>query len=236
MKIYLSGRWGARYIRRVFIKEIDTYSRVLSERFLPTVNDEEISKLADRAADEEWRRLGSLPGSEDYDESAAAEAASDVGLEEYQYLQSIRQGVLNTFGAGLYHLFEQQLCNLYRGIVGKTDLQLDTYEAAKLFDTDFGIDSTAFPMWNEIDGVRLLANCVKHGEGKSCQELRKRDPELFRSATEKQMKLPAEPRQFVERPLGGEGIYLTLEEFERRVAIIKEFWLMFGKRLVEIDG
>ena len=95
-KVRLGSAWWQKYISRVFLREIDMYARVLMERFLPTISNEKITKMSHDAAQAQWDRIGASAGVEDYDESQAAEEAFDAGLDEYQYLHSIRQGVVNT--------------------------------------------------------------------------------------------------------------------------------------------
>ncbi len=233
-EIRLGAAWWQSYIGTVFLREIDMYGRVLIGRFLPTITDEEITKMSDDVEQAEWNRIGSLPGPEEYDESQAVEEAFGAGLEEYQYLHSIRQGIINVFGAGLYHLFEQQLCKLLRSLIYDRDLQLEKMkEVVKKFREVYGLDLEKFPKWREIHTLRLLANCTKHGEGRSCQELREIEPDLFKHPVYSEPEAP--PRAFTERPLGGEGLYLTVSGFERKLQAIREFWRWMAERLVELD-
>jgi len=44
---------------------------------------------------------------------------------------------------------------------------------------NLGIDLSSLPSWGIIDELRLVANSVKHAEGKSAMQLRELRPELF---------------------------------------------------------
>jgi hypothetical protein len=48
----------ARYVRDVNLKPIDLYARVLADRVLPALSDDEISKEADRIEEEAFNRPG----------------------------------------------------------------------------------------------------------------------------------------------------------------------------------
>jgi hypothetical protein len=129
--------------------------------------------------------------------------------------------VINGLAASLYHLFEQQLCEFYRLAAWDKKAVIDGPKAVTKLG-QMGVEVQRFPEWNAIDHLRLLANCVKHGEGRSCQELETVRPDLF-ERPEMRPKFKG-PRQFVERPLSGEGVYLTVKEFDEMADRLKRFW------------
>jgi hypothetical protein len=81
----------------------------------------------------------------------------------------------------------------------KKALSLSGWEAETKLRS-LGIDVAKFPEWKSVMELRLVANCVKHAEGRACEELDKLRPDLFDPPS-------IGPRingpgQFVERRLG----------------------------------
>lgn len=100
------------YIRREFIPLIDAFSDCLKKRVLPSF--ENLSREADQMANEAWDRLGGH-ATEDTDPADLADSAFEKGLEFYQTMTEMTQGIRNLFAVGLYHLFEQQFLFFHRG-------------------------------------------------------------------------------------------------------------------------
>ncbi|MFZ0888112.1 MAG: hypothetical protein WA005_06645 [Candidatus Binataceae bacterium] len=74
-----------------------------------------MSSKAKHAEDEKMARLVSaFRYRDDVDESELAEAAFQHGVAIYSSVGHIRQGIINLFTVGLFHLFEQQLLLFYR--------------------------------------------------------------------------------------------------------------------------
>jgi hypothetical protein len=76
---------------------------------------------------------------------------------------------------------------------------------------------------------------LKHGDGDSCRELREKRPGLFlkklwASEVEEDTQR-AFVHRFVEEPLGGEGLYLSEDEFTAKVEAIKAFWVAFAETI-----
>ena len=71
----------ARYVRDVNLKPIDLYARVLADRVLPALSDDEISKEADRIEEEAFNRLGAGVNPEHYDPGDFVDAARDEAIE-----------------------------------------------------------------------------------------------------------------------------------------------------------
>jgi hypothetical protein len=71
-----------RYVRDVNLKPIDLlYARVLADRVLPTLSDDEISEEADRIEEEAFNRLGPGVNPEYYDPGDFVDAARDEAIE-----------------------------------------------------------------------------------------------------------------------------------------------------------
>ncbi len=225
-----NGVFCADHVCRAFVPGVTFYARVAVEKALPAVSDEAIKNEADHIEQAAMERLGQAVSPEDYDPSDLYQAAFDEGLEFYMMMRDARQGLINTFATGLYHLFEQQLCELYRLLVWDRNAVLDGKEAKKRL-LDLGLDVTQFSGWAAIEELRLLANCIKHGEGTSCEQLAQSRPDLFERPTVGPRF--RSPRPFVERPLGGEGVYFSVEEFQEKAALLERFWLELAETISE---
>src|SRR6266540_3091309 len=164
------------YIRNFFVPAVEFYTRVVLDKVFPALDDEVISKEAHQV---ERKALEQTAAHEDDDDpSAFYDAAFNEGLEFYMSMRNTRQGLINALAVGLYHLFEQQLCEFCRLLAREPEAELDG-EKAKTKLKDLGIDVKKLSDWSSIDDLRLLANCVKHAEGKSRKKLYQRRPDLF---------------------------------------------------------
>jgi hypothetical protein len=132
------------------------------------------------------------------------------------------------FAAGLYHLFEQQLLRLCRfGIAGRPglrgELPRDAAAARKeLLKVNINLNKVA--PWQRIYcELRLVANAIKHGDGHSCEVLRRIRPGLFDDPELRTFPILRGERP-VYHPLLGQGIYVELGDFTSYARSIVEFW------------
>lgn len=223
-----SGHFWKNYIDRNFIPEITAYSQCLTQRLLPT-----FESLEDEAKEIEQNSLsGSCP--ENVDPASVAENAMEAAVRYMHTMTGIRQGLINMFGAGLYHLFEQQLLSFGRS---QFQSQAEALTEVKLLFKilkEHGIELSTFTTWRRINELRLLANAVKHAEGPSCKELRDLREDLFRSPYSLSLfrlsrGLP------VNQPLAGQGIYLRMDDFNRYSEDVKALWTEFGRKLSQSE-
>ena len=85
-----------------------------------------------------------------------------------------------------------------------------------------GVDLTKFNHWTKLDDLRLVANAVKHGDGVSAEKLKGRRPELFESPLDLPRFASASSPPI--RPLVGEGMWLTEDDFNDYANTLKGFW------------
>lgn len=166
----------SRWSRDVFAPEIEAYVRILLERVLPIFDD--VDGEADRAAQE----VLASPSWGAYSYEDALEAAHDRSIESALQFMELRSVFLTMGAAGLFHLFEKQVY--------------------KHFNTELRYWFTAITEWNDIEEIikkligpidedgartklqarfsdadlyelRLVANAIKHGEGRSYSQLMK---------------------------------------------------------------
>jgi hypothetical protein len=226
-----------------FIQTIDYYAKSLHEKVLPSFSD--IAEEADRVEKETANQLSS------FDPADIAEHVIDAGVDFTLMAHGVVQGIINMFTAGLYHLFEQQLLWLYRqellwewfrqvppvNLLNK-DL-LTVVQAQKRLLQDYKIDLTVFTSWSTLEELRLVANVVKHADGRSCDDLKQRRLDLFIHPTMKDETLLDDSilrRRPVYQPLSGEDIYISPEEFTRYVEATKKFWQEFAEAVDQLPG
>ncbi len=218
----------AHHIRDVFIPDIDAFARCLVERLLPTFG--KLEEEADRVEQDAWDRPRYA---EDVDPADVVEDARNEALAFLDTMQGIKQGLINMFAVGLYHTFEQQLLLFHRrGLLrpheqGKA--RLWEIGEAKERLKDAGINIEKFTSWPPVKELQLLANTVKHADGRSCNELKALRPELF-VRPRCHDPTPADEglrnaylRAPVFQPLVGESVYVTREQFKDYAAAVHRF-------------
>jgi len=220
------------YIRTTFIPLIDTFSDCLKERVLPSF--ENLSQEASQVTSEAWSRLCSHDP-EGTDPGDFADAAMERGVEFYQTMREMAQGVQNMFSMGLYHLFEQGFLFIHRRILLGTkeenNTKLFNLEEASKRLAEHGILIKQFHSWEKVFELKKLANAIKHADGPSCEALKKLRPDLFCHPEAKESGPPYLEGLKVFQPLAGESIYVTVEVFDEYVKAVKEFWSELSEAL-----
>lgn len=214
------------HMRNVFIYEIDLFANCLADKVIPAFeNLEEESK---NVADREYEvRASSFNSNKGLDE--VAEEAEDEAINYYVTMKNVLQGMINMFTAGLYHIFEQQIFFFHRKELLSRDEE-DNTNLLKIEDVTVrlasnGIDVKNFKSWQKIDELRLIADTVKHADGRSSEKLKKLHPELFWrpnfiDGCDSQKLTPTS----VYKPLMGEDFYITRQKFMLYVKAVKDFW------------
>jgi len=104
--------WFRRFYAKEFITVVNYYAATLSKKVIPSFDN--ISEEAKQIEQETWDRLGKYFDPERDDPSFGCETAFHAGVDFYIMATNIKQGIVNMYAAGLYHLFEQQLLKLHR--------------------------------------------------------------------------------------------------------------------------
>lgn len=194
--------------------------RTLEERLLPTFDN--LKSETDKMVAE---MRAAYPDLERIDPFSAENAMFEAAMSHYDMNLSVKQGLVNIFAAGLYHLFEQQV---------------QEFHFKALYGERFRYAVDTLKKWNEIlgtplpekvkaelDELRELANTVKHGDGSAAQKLYKLNPTLFQNEWERD-----EPEDFgvivhkpeVFAPMYGQDIYLQIEDVRRFQALVTQLW------------
>lgn len=222
--IFNIGLWE-RYIRNQFIKQITLFVENVENQLIPTFDN--IESEAEKVSEKEWNELCSSCYSPDIDPADLAERAEEAGIDQYMMLSGIKQALLNIAATALFHLFEQQVIFLLRREIlhpaEKNDVRLMKLPVFKERLNQKGIDVNHFS-WDVIDELRIVANSVKHAEGKSAIDLRKIRPDLFTHplANDDGMAIGLIPRLYM--PLAGEDIYVSIDDLNKYRSALVEFW------------
>lgn len=213
----VGGLYIAWRIRQMVLPFVRVYGQWVEDHIIPLSN--QLQKMAEAVEKEAYDDLMSQPVGDEYsgDGSEAAETAHDMGLSFYEDISKMYQATLNLFAAGLFHVVEQQLADLTRDAaiereVADTKLQV----VVDWYKKNCQLDPTQFSSWSVIEELRLVANTTKHAEGASATQLRTRNPKLFQyPLLRKDVPNVAVFHTPLSLPLGGDGLYVTGDEFRR---------------------
>ena len=217
--------WADRF-RWDYISQIDAFAGCLSDRVLPAFAN--IDEEGKQIAEERYQELLSGCGGES-DWGSLGELAQDRAITYYETMYGLRQGIVNMFAVGLWHLFEQQLADFVRHAILDYPANLDknpnfARACSLLHNTKWGIDITRFQSYARVDELHHLANCAKHGDGDACTKLRALRPALFSPFGLETGASLGFGRGPVIAPLGGEHLYLTADDFKDYAEAVKAFW------------
>ncbi len=165
----------------IFAPPIRHYVELLLDRFIPLFDDAEGEQA--RATEEALRAYERAWG-EDYE--GAVEAAYDYGIGHAIMFMEMRSVFVATGVAGLFHLFEKllyrQLNHELRrvgAVHSKTGApySVTRWDQAREMIQELRHSPNGPLLLNafsspDLDELRLVANAVKHGEGRSLDELK----------------------------------------------------------------
>lgn len=235
MNTWLDGGFWGPHFRRSYIAELEALRGAFFGRVMPAFDG--IASESEAAAQAEWDRLMSLPSDGNDDPGTAAEQAHEAGILHYQRLSNARQTMMNMMAVTLRHLLDQQMMEFHKRQVlamseeSERTLHKDSEFRDRLRNA--GVDVELFPSWKVIRELRLVANVVKHGEGDfkaqretDFEKLVKVRAELFVPpdirGTEMETVFRRRPR--VERPAGGEDVYVDAPDLQSYFKGAVDFW------------
>ena len=228
-------------IQLKFIPLIDLFAKKVKGKIVPSFDS--IDKESELIVTEQYERLiSSINSYEDFDEASVAESALDKGVDYLCTAENIKQGVLNLFVVSLYHIFEQQFFEIYRvssmTVYRENDIPLRLNCAIRFIRYETNIDVKKLPSWSKIKELKLLANAVKHGDGGSCEALKKVRPDFLIRPADKKLYMKADmdcssrkPDLPVIGPLAGQGIYVEQDDFDLYASEVKNFWSQLSEEL-----
>ncbi|MBA4313092.1 MAG: hypothetical protein C0417_10735 [Chlorobiaceae bacterium] len=170
-------------LRSKLKSQIKMFCDYFITHLFPTFDN--IEQTAYKYANDVYAALMKQFAGPDEDGSSVADTAIEHGLNHYTALASIRYSFSALALASLYHLWEQQAREfLFNELSRDQHIPPDKFcpnglEGIKEIFLKYGVDLTTFKSWSQLNELRIICNVVKHGDGKSANELRGLKPKLF---------------------------------------------------------
>jgi len=214
------SHWETDHYRARYSSQMQKWVETLEYRLLPTFDN--IKSETDQMLE---TLRSDFPDIENIDPFSAHEAMFEAAMNHYDMNLSVKQGLLNMFAAGLYHLFEQQVQEF--NVKGRYRKRLShASDVLKEWDEAISKSLTQHDK-TSLDELRELANTVKHGDGGAARKLYKLNPKLFQNEWER-----TDPEDFgvvshkpdVYAPMYGQDIYVQMEDIHRFRELVKRVW------------
>lgn len=179
--------------------------------------------LDERANEKANEFFDNYPGNEYTDPSDVADWANDHSLAWWETMVSLRQSTVNLLAAGLYHLIEQQLGALSLDCAYERVRNTELDVVKTWYMTNLGIDLSALEPWAKLNELRLVANSVKHAEGRSAKQLMELPPDLFQNPAVSHIRAEMgasgfERQEPLAMPLAGEDLFVTEDDLRNYAA------------------
>jgi hypothetical protein len=210
---HFNGIYWGRYVEKRVCTDFQSFGGMVRNRVLPVFDGmkQELDDLEERRRNELMSAVDD--SQEDYRAKGEVMEALAVNeaMEHATMLSAVYYATLNLYAAALFHLTEQHIVDLSTRILDyRHRAEMALADAIKWFNEDVGLDLKGLPTWAVINELRLVAHTVKHGEGHSAKALCELRPDLF-TLPHHRSDGAADLR--VRKPLFGEGVYVTEEDF-----------------------
>ena len=183
----------------VILDKIETVYSTVKTRLLPTFDS--IDNEAKEIENERLKELGQRFNPDYMDESDVFDDAFHKGVDHYIVHTEMKKEFIKSAVTWIFHLFEKDCTYIFETKDGNTKKDLLT---------SLSIDTAKGSSWYKCNNeLRLLANSIKHGEGRSLDELKLERPDYFNSTI-----------SF----LSNNDIELTIDNLEEYVNEMKKFW------------
>lgn len=167
-------------------KEIILYKDTFKEKIYPIFYN--IEDEAERLSNDIYENFMNSPCycEEDFiDPATIAEDATQIGVDYYQNYSLMRYNTLAMWISMLYQFWEQQVRKfLYDEMRNYFKIEFNEFCTNGIRDIKeifkyHKMNIVDLYCWEGVDELRLLSNTLKHGDGKSAEQLRKRRPDFF---------------------------------------------------------
>ena len=227
-----NAKFWAHYFREFHVRVIEGFRTGALEKVATAFGG--IAEEADAAAKEKFERLGSLPADDGVDMGDVADWANEYGIQYYETMSGVRQGVLNLLAVGLHHLFEQQQLfflrrELARGDEGALSVAKLERRLARL-----GVDCRSLRSAGKLYELRKAANAIKHGAGPAAKELAALRPDLFEDPVLASHGLAkggvlgfgraAMLASSLSAPLAGDDLYVSERDLSDWCTAVVDYW------------
>jgi hypothetical protein len=207
--IQFNPRWTAGYIREIIVPELESFRDVVSGRIFP-VFDNFMQEA--RAHGDKWFReqIANIDADNPDREDGIAYFADEAMNKTVDYADTLVGMYFAStalYTLGIFHLFEQHAADfplrVYDNYSYESAIELE--EVTAWLKEEMSVNPKAFLSWKTIAELKLVANTVKHAEGGAAKKLRRSRPNR--------------------RPLLGEDIYITPDEFLQYASATIAFWI-----------
>jgi hypothetical protein len=230
-----NGAWAAGYVQRMIVPDFRAFAAVVTERLLPTF-DTFFTEAREHG--EKWFRAKAAdldPLNDEQYEAASylADKAMDETLAYADTVVSMYFGSIGLYSVSLFHLLEQHAADLqwWWVVGGRTSGDTKLRPTPNLggwkdwLKAEAALDVEALASWRVVNELKLVANTAKHAEGHSAAQLRLIRPELFvHPAKREGGRAPGRIDRSIHKPLFGEGLYVTPNDFSRYAEAVLAFW------------
>ncbi|MCX5903213.1 MAG: hypothetical protein NTV89_07020 [Proteobacteria bacterium] len=210
-------------LRNILKGQILSFSKTFNERLFPAFNN--IENEAEEYTEKIYEKFCENCFSEYVDLADLADSAMDKGVAYYSELNLVHYSFTAMSISSLYHLWEQQVRKfLFDEMRHTYKLDFKTFcvhgiTEIKEFFKHHNIDLETLSVWDKIDELRLLCNVIKHGDGKSADELKSKNSNLFReSFLSEEFTLP------LDTTLLEENLIINQLLFNEYAGILSCFW------------
>jgi hypothetical protein len=179
----------------------------------------------------------SSTGEDIFDPASIAEDAIEEGIIYYEGVSLMKYNNLAAWITILYQFWEQQVrLFLYEEEKHYFEIDFKSFCTGNIITQiekefmDHGVDITRLSSWPGITELRLLCNTIKHGDGKSAEDLKKIRPDIFRGIdifTGNQLDL-------FKTTLNEEVLNLTTDMLLQYGTFLIEFWDGLPERMIYI--
>ena len=239
MNLWLDGRFWGPWIREMFISEVERMRRSTFDFILPSIPDAEAE--AEKACNVAWESAMSQPSDGSNSPADYADWAQEIAVESYMQFVRMHQSAVNLAAVMLWHLVEQQMLMFHtrqvlrveeEAMIRSSDMIRDKlYRIKELHERldAGGCSIKGLPSWPKLDELRLVANSIKHGPGNSLDELIKIRPDLITPPALAEIGMGSgSVRAWVDRPAGGEDLFVRDDDLVAYFDAAKSLWQEFS--------
>ncbi|MEK4117672.1 hypothetical protein NST44_16025 [Paenibacillus sp. FSL W8-0919] len=224
--IYLPPR-----LKNDFKKEIGLFVTTYIERISPVFSS--IDDESQQKAEEYYSEIGCYFDPERDDPAEYAQRAHEFGYEYWAGMMLMQYNTRLMNISTLYQYWEQQLRRFFYSELTRQHRLFDTkgrqYEF-KNFCTNItqienvllqcGVDKNSLNSWTKINELRLVQNVIKHGDGKSAEDLEISRPDIFRTVADSETRI----KDLYLSILNERALDIDDSEFIKYGEALQEFW------------
>lgn len=225
VQLYIDN-FSRRFLTSQISRFIDIYKLKLSSVFENI--DEEAEEYGNSIYD---KAMESCCDPDTFDPALVAESAFDHSLERFDTLSHGKYILISSWHVALYEAFIQQLRNfLHKELSHDFNVSIhhifDRFKDIKQIFIGYNVDLGSIEGLREIEILGLLSNVIKHGEGSSAIQLRKKSPSLLKKIDDTEL------LELYRSSLLEEVLHINEETLVFFGNAITRFWNSFPERSV----